>query len=42
VARTTAYKIIELYEYSEFYPANSSHGGSKPTTAELDVLSFLW
>ncbi|XP_077272714.1 uncharacterized protein LOC143903145 isoform X2 [Temnothorax americanus] len=41
-ARITAYKIIEIYEHSGFYPLDRSHGGSEPTTAELDILSFLW
>ncbi|XP_071640855.1 putative nuclease HARBI1 [Temnothorax longispinosus] len=42
IARTTAYKIVEIYEHSGFYPLDRSHGGSEPTTTELDILSFLW
>jgi len=42
VARTTAYKIIDMYAISQFYPSDRTYGGSKLTSAEVDMLSFLW
>ncbi|XP_018371325.1 PREDICTED: putative nuclease HARBI1 isoform X1 [Trachymyrmex cornetzi] len=42
IARSTAYKIIDIYADSQFYPSDRTHGGSEPTSAELDILSFLW
>lgn len=41
VARATAYKIIDIYAISQFYPSDRTHGGNKSTSAELDILSFL-
>ncbi|XP_011858511.1 PREDICTED: putative nuclease HARBI1 isoform X5 [Vollenhovia emeryi] len=42
VSRTTAYKLIDAYSISQFYPSDRTHGGSEIISAELDVLSFLW
>ncbi|XP_018398476.1 PREDICTED: uncharacterized protein LOC108776375 [Cyphomyrmex costatus] len=38
VSRSTAYKIIDIYANSQFYPSDRTHGGSKPTSAELHIL----
>jgi len=38
----TAYKIIDIYQNSAFYPSDRSHGGIKPSSAELHILSFVW
>lgn len=42
ISRTTAYKIVDMFENSAFYCSDQSHGGIKPTSAEVHILSFLW
>ncbi|XP_032687262.1 uncharacterized protein LOC116851696 [Odontomachus brunneus] len=42
VSRTTAYKLIQVYSISRFYPSDRTHGGSESISAESDILSFLW
>lgn len=40
--RTTVYEIINDYEQCQSYLTDTTHGGSTPISAEIQILSFIW